>query len=92
MLDTLKELFPIKVMVTKEMINEADKSNPYKCIGAKALRSVMPKQFAGNITWSNITGTIYGGLDSLLIGTEEKLPMMCITKPMEVTFTVIDVY
>lgn len=42
--DYIKSLFPLKAQVTKEMLTNVDLWDSDDCIGARALKSVLPKE------------------------------------------------
>lgn len=95
----LKNLFPTTVQVTQEMINGANIMDEKDCIGARALKSVLPAKFRNNISWAVSDGGIFypqtdkpckGNRDNAIYTITAKdakgeyVNMMCITEPMEI--------
>lgn len=56
----LKSLFPLKVKITKKILKKADLHSNTRCIGARALRKALGKNFKDNMSllWSTDNGYI----------------------------------
>lgn len=99
-LDKYKALFPLKVMVTQEMIDEGsiDLQDPNTCIGARALRAALGDNVSmlGDNTHMGIWGHSDGRhfladkshvvIDSFI--GDKKSSMVSIKVPVEVEFRV----
>jgi len=88
-LESIKALFPIKVRITKEMINSAKLYNVRYCIGAKALKKALPniaKHKDFDIKWGVYSGRILNTKDNYDISIATNIDMMEIKQPKTVTF------
>jgi hypothetical protein len=91
-LEDIGALFPIKVKVTKEMIDEANVNNIYNCIGAKALKAAIPniaKNKRFEIIWGTSNGYVLLADSDKIVGLEienkEGINLMRIKKPKTIT-------
>lgn len=81
-----KKLFPRKVMITQDIIDEANNISCINCIGAKTLFSIFDdKETYYLASWGSVNGTLYTASKNYKITTEEGINMMEVKKPMEVT-------
>jgi hypothetical protein len=82
--EKLKALFPIKVKITKEIIEEGRKSlwDTSRCIGALTLKSVLPEEFKDRATWGVYTGGV--SYSKIRVTTEEGIDIMEVKKPRTV--------
>jgi hypothetical protein len=83
----IKALFPLKANITEEIINTATLLDTSRCIGAKTLQSVLPKEL--KVDW----GVYYGDIivddeQRIQITTTEQINMMSIKLPQSVTFII----
>lgn len=86
--EQIKALFPLKAMVTQEIIDSAKLMNPLKCIGALTLKSVFPEELKELVSWGvTDTGDTLKNW-GLIVTTEEGFDFMEIKNPCEVTFIV----
>lgn len=88
LMDEFKALFPLKGIVTQDIIDNANVLSVVKCIGAQSLRNALPEKFKNYTSWGKVDGTMTIGLDYLTVGTIENIDMMEVKKPIEVTFVV----
>lgn len=86
----IKAMFPLKAMVTQEIIDSARIFSTSQCIGAKTLRSVLPDELKNHVSWAvtDSDGT-FGNL-GFNVTTIEGFDMMNIKEPCEVTFILRD--
>lgn len=88
----IKSLFPIKAMITQEIIDNAEKMSGTKCFGALTLKSVLPSELHQSIVWLNKSGLILKDSEKVcetqdfFITTEEEVSFMLVDEPQEVTF------
>ena len=80
----IKSLFPLKAMITQEIIDNARLYNTKRCIGALTLKSVVPDD---SVDWGDLSGYIESDEYSRVwITTRGRVSMMDVIKPQEVTF------
>jgi len=84
----IKNIFPVKVQVTQEMIDNAKLGDIYGCIGALALRSLNIPEVI-EIKWGAWTGFIITEKSEIHITTDKEINVMEIKKPTEVTFKLV---
>ena len=81
-------LFPLKAMVTQEIIDNANIMDTRNCIGALTLKSVLPK-YTDSLEWGAISGNIITDEGIVHISTFKLVDMMMVKEPQEVTFVLI---
>lgn len=89
--DDIKQLFPITTTITQEIIDEGLKNihDVSLCIGAIALKNVLPKELHDNVKWGIKTGIIYITNNlTVWITTTDDIIMIGVRKPREITFIV----
>lgn len=90
-----KSLFPLKGIITQDIIDNANISSINNCIGSLTLKAALGDNIdlldcSGGL-WGNSYGSNHikdGGF--VRITTTDGVEMMGVNKPMEVTFIVID--
>ncbi len=99
----IKKLFPITVEITKEILDSAFILNSEKCIGALALKSILPDEVKNQAYWGCASGGIWKkGVtvnetfnDNALVliqSVDENgnpINMMNIREPQTITFNII---
>lgn len=93
-----KDLFPIKVKVSQNIINKADIDDIENCIGSLALRKGLGAKGLSYLedkqqSWGVSDGeqTLRNGVKVLVTARDsrgKRVDMMSVTKPFEVTFHV----
>ena len=93
--EQVKKLFPLKAVITQNIIDSADVWNVEKCKGALTLKSVLPDELKDNVTWGANDGFIFEReskgseeVQMIRIATEEGVNMIYIEEPLEVTFII----
>ncbi len=56
----IKQLFPLSVCITKQIIDESVYADRNKCIGATALKTVLPEELHEMIDWGTGIGRVDG--------------------------------
>lgn len=84
--EEFKSLFPIKAKITQEIIDTAELYDNKNCIGAKALREVLPEKFKLKADWGADNTVILIEGYRVYLTTEERINLMKVTEPMDVTF------
>lgn len=81
-------IFPKKVLITQEIIDEGqpNRNNVFKCIGALTLSSLLPEELHKYTIWGSNSGTVLiEGGDHVQVEAIEGVNMMMIDRPIEVT-------
>lgn len=87
--EEIKALFPLKAMITQDIIDNSDVNDCTDCIGANTLKSVLPEELKKYAQWCiTYEWGKYGTDELICITTIEGVDMMKITEPMEVTFII----
>jgi aromatic ring-opening dioxygenase LigB subunit len=89
MKEEIRKLFPVKVKITKKMIDKSDIFNPKNCIGYHTLKKVV-KKF--DVVWGLSVGFVsFSDYNVLTITSKENLNFIDITKPCTVTLIVKEI-
>jgi hypothetical protein len=98
-MENIKQLFPLKGQITQEIIDSAKLSHPQECIGALTLKQSIASAGITDslfIGWGIVGGTIDKSTvdpnSSLAVGTEDRVNMMTVKEPTEVTFILLPEY
>jgi len=88
-IEKVKNMFPVKVQVTQEIIDKADVGDIFNCIGTLSLESLkIPKVVS--ISWGTIRGHIYDkerkSKKIFSYHNNKPIDMTEITEPTEVEF------
>ncbi len=90
--EQIKALFPLKAMVTQEIIDEADMLSSSHCYGALTLKSVLPDELKEDVCWFNREGLLSDSTEEqdFRITTEEDVAFLYTKEPQEVTFIFVE--
>ena len=94
MKSTIESLFPLRGMLTSEILKDGDRGIRASCPGARTLLNALGEHRnllheAKGIMWYNRKGilTLKDG-DKLIVTTVQHVAFMYQTKPMQVTFII----
>ena len=54
----IKDLFPLDIEVSQEIIDNSDIHSSTNCIGANLLRSIVPEEYKDEVYWGFYAGSI----------------------------------
>ena len=95
MLDQIKNIFPIEVEVTQDIIDNSDIHHIFNCIGVNTLKKALGKDLVekvDRIQWGSIRGCIDIASGSLVIESfkdDASIGMMAIQSPCKITLKFI---
>lgn len=85
----MRELFPLTVLITQQVINNADIHSRNLCIGARALRAAIKnvtKKLPTHVKWGNSLGQWHDIYLTSVDENDKPMKMMSLRKPTTVTF------
>jgi uncharacterized protein (DUF1919 family) len=89
--EKFRSLFPLKGMITQEIIDNSDRYCSNNCVGALTLKAALGENFeliCVNVgLWIDVTGYVLTKDNyTTRLKTLEEIPMMKVLEPQEVTF------
>ncbi len=91
--EQIKALFPLKAMVTQEILDSAIVLSSSRCYGALTLKSVLPDELKNSISWFDKEGLLSNSLEEqdFYITTQEGVEFLSGDKIVrEVTFILVE--
>ncbi len=89
--EELKALFPLEVVISQELLDNAELFSILNCNGARALKEALEAKGASNaVSWGDTWGSIYEGSEighGDYINVHAPVNMMLVKEPTTMTFS-----